>query len=126
MAFMLMSFPLLAQIMNDKMNRNSDYSVEIIRYKIGNDQFKAFEEAYEKAGEYLQASPYCLGYHVLHGDDEPNNYIVTIYWTSKEDHLQKFRSSEQFAAFLPIVRPFFNDIEEMKHYEMTDIEWSKN
>ena len=107
-----------------QMNEKKDYSVEIIRYKISDDQSKAFEDAYEKAGEYLKASPYCLGYHVLHGDDEPNNYIVTIYWTSKEDHLTKFRSSEQFSAFLPLVRPFFNDIQEMKHYTKTSIEWN--
>lgn len=106
------------------MNEKKDYSVEIIRYKISDEQSKAFEDAYEKAGEYLKASPYCRGYNVLHGDDEPNHYIVTIYWTSKEDHLTKFRSSEQFSAFLPLVRPFFNDIQEMKHYKRTSIGWN--
>lgn len=101
-----------------------DYSIEIIRYTISKDQSVAFEEAYKKAGLYLQESPYCRGYHVLRGDEEPGHYIVTIYWTSKEDHLSRFRSSEQFTNFLSLVRPYYNNIDEMKHYQATSTSWS--
>lgn len=100
-------------------------SIEIIRYHIAEDTLQSFEESYAKAGAHLQASPYCLGYHILRGVDEPNNYVVTIYWTSKEDHLTGFRNSPQFADFFTLVKPFFNNIQEMTHYQDAGINWKR-
>ncbi len=99
--------------------------VEIIRYKIPADQQKNFEAAYAAGGKFLQASPYCLHYEVIHGIEEPERYIVRIHWTSKEDHEKLFRQSAEFRSFFKEVRPFFNNIEEMKHYDQTTISWSK-
>lgn len=104
--------------MNDK-----NYSVEIIRYNISGEQRSNFEKAYTEAGKYLQASQYCLSYQVIHGNEDPNNYIVIINWTSKEEHLQGFRKSPEFLPFFNLVKPFFNNIEEMKHYDLTPNKW---
>lgn len=114
-----------AQIKEKTMKMNKNFSVEIIRYNIPSEEFENFEKAYDKAGELLLESPYCLGYNILHGDDEPNHYIVTIYWKSKEEHLNGFRRSEQFPSFLNLVKPFYNNIEEMKHYKKIRKEWKK-
>ena len=38
-----------------------------------------------------------------------------------DGHLEGFRKSEAFQVFLQAVRPFFHDIEEMRHYEVTAI-----
>ena len=93
------------------------YSIEIIRYTVPENERQAFEVAYTKAGEFLKASAYCKGFEMIHGTDEPQHYIIRIHWTSVEDHLQKFRSSEEFKSFFNLVKPFYNYIEEMKHYE---------
>lgn len=114
-----------AQKKDQHMKNDPTYSVEIIRYNIPSDQATAFENAYSKAGEHLRASPYCLGYEVIHGEEEPNHYIVRIHWTSVRDHLDKFRKSAEFMGFFTLVKPFFNNIEEMKHYNHTAIVWSK-
>jgi quinol monooxygenase YgiN len=103
----------------------TDYSVEIIRYNIPAETGIAFEEAYAAAGDHLRASPYCLSYQVIHGDEEPNHYIVVIHWTSKEEHLQGFRKSEEFKSFFNLVKPFFNNIEEMKHYHPSKTIWTR-
>jgi heme-degrading monooxygenase HmoA len=103
-----------------------DESIEIIRYKISADQKTDFETAYAKAGEFLKASPYCSGYEVIHGVEEPQHYIVRIHWTSMDDHLQKFRNSQEFKSFFNLVRPFYNAIEEMKHYQSTTTTWKKS
>ena len=102
-----------------------NYSVEIIRYSISEDQRRGFEEAYQKAGEVLKNSAYCLGYEVTHGTDEPQHYIVRIHWTSESDHLNGFRKSKEFSSFFSLVRPFYNNIEEMKHYEVTTNTWNR-
>lgn len=104
---------------------NKTFSVEVIRYNIPADKSTAFEQAYAEAGKHLQASPYCLSYRVLHGNDEPNHYIVIIHWTSKEEHLQGFRKSKEFGPFFNLVKPFYNNIEEMKHYDQTATAWTK-
>lgn len=103
----------------------NNYSIEIIRYTIPEEKGADFESDYLKAGAYLEASPYCLGYNILHGDDEPDHYIVTIYWTSKEEHLNGFRKSTEFQHFFKLVNPYYSNIDEMKHYNKTSISWSK-
>ncbi|HEY0611129.1 MAG TPA: antibiotic biosynthesis monooxygenase family protein [Chitinophaga sp.] len=122
---MLCTHHLLAQTPNKNMKAANNFSVEIIRYTIAPDQQDNFEKAYSQAAKLLQASPYCLGYEVIHGEEEPSHYIVTIYWTSKEDHLNGFRKSSDFGGFFQLVRPFFANIDEMKHYNHTAITWKK-
>jgi quinol monooxygenase YgiN len=103
----------------------TNYAVEIIRYTIADGERNSFEAAYSTAGTILQSSPYCLGYEIIHGTDEPANYIVRIHWTSVEDHLNGFRKSKEFMAFFDLVKPFYNDIREMKHYEQTSAVWTR-
>lgn len=93
-------------------------SVEIIRYTISADQHANFEEAYKEAGKLLQESTFCLGYRVIHGKEEPDHYIVIIDWISTEDHMLGFRQSAQFMPFFNLVKSFYNNIEEMKHYKI--------
>jgi hypothetical protein len=38
-------------------------------------------------------------------------------WDSVEGHEQGFRRSPEFRDFFALVQPFFNDIEEMRHYQ---------
>ena len=104
---------------------DKNYAVEIIRYDISQGERSNFEKAYAEAGKYLQASKYCLGYEIIHGNDEPNNYIVIINWTSKEEHLQGFRKSAEFMPFFNLVKPFYNNIKEMKHYDLTATKWKR-
>src|SRR5688500_16535038 len=83
----LFSSVINAQTTRNNMEKKKNYSVEIIRYNISADQHQNFEQAYTSAGKYLQSSPYCLGYQLIHGKEEPDNYIVIIHWTSVDDHL---------------------------------------
>lgn len=107
------------------METNKKYSVEIIRYTIPTDMQTNFEKAYSDAGVFLKQSSYCVGYEMLKGEDEPTHYIVRIHWTSTEDHLQKFRKSGEFHGFFALVKPYFNNIEEMKHYTLTNMAMTK-
>lgn len=92
--------------------------VEYIRYKIENERQKEFEDAYEKAGKSLKASPHCIQYELSHCVEEPRNYILRIEWDSQDGHLKGFRTSPEFQAFFGAVGPFYKNIEEMRHYEV--------
>ena len=97
---------------------------EIIRYKIEPARSQSFQSAYEQAGRLLQDSRHCLGYELLRGSEEPENWVLVIRWESFDAHLKGFRGSATFASFLALVKPFFHDIQEMKHYERAAL-WSR-
>lgn len=94
-------------------------TVEYIRYRIDDARRDAFIAAYAEAAKALDDSEYCLGYQLTQCEEEPDRFILRIRWTSTDDHLEKFRASEQFRSrFLPAIRPYVGDIEEMQHYEV--------
>ena len=71
----------------------------------------------------LQVKPfeYYVGYTIARGLEEPENWILRIEWDSLEGHEQGFRKSADFREFFVLVRPFFDAIEEMKHYEASAV-----
>ena len=96
-------------------------TVEYIRYKIQPDKRDAFVEAYGKAARQLDASEYCLAYELTECEEEAGNFILRIEWTSTEMHLNGFRKSKEFQEFFANVKPFFSDIQEMRHYHATAV-----
>lgn len=95
--------------------------IEIIRYSLSAGQEADFETAYEKAQQYLAESSHCLGYELIRSVEEPNRYILRIEWDSVDGDGKGFRESPKFAEFFKLTSPFFNAIDEMQHYEKTQI-----
>jgi quinol monooxygenase YgiN len=91
--------------------------VEYIRYRIETARGDEFEGAYARAASSLEASSHCLAYEVARGVEDPASYVVRIEWDSVEGHEQGFRMSPEFREFFAAVKPFFDDIDEMRHYE---------
>ena len=90
--------------------------VEYIRYAVADDRAAEFEEAYKRAAAVLDADLRCLAYEVSRGVEEPEHFVVRIEWDSVEGHEQGFRATPRFGEFFSAVKPFFTQIEEMKHY----------
>jgi quinol monooxygenase YgiN len=99
--------------------------VEYIRYCIEASQAKDFVGAYETASQSLKSSPHCLGYELTQCTEARESYTLRIMWDSEEGHMQGFRKSEQFKPFFAAVQPFIKSIEEMRHYELTALRWSR-
>lgn len=95
--------------------------VEYIRYRIPEDQQERFEAAYGEAQRPLQASSHCLAYELSRCVEEPACYVLRIEWDSLEGHMEGFRRSEEFRAFFQHIRPFVEQIEEMRHYQVTSV-----
>lgn len=91
--------------------------IEYIRYTVPPAQARAFEDAYARAGALLEGDPHCLAFEIARGIEEPEHFIVRIEWDSLEGHEQEFRRSPRFAEFFAAVKPFFSEIDEMRHYE---------
>jgi len=99
---------------------------EIIRYIIQPNTATLFEKAYTDAAKILHDSSHCLGYELLHGAEEPENWLLIIRWASADAHLKGFRQAPEFSEFFRLVKPFFAEIQEMKHYESTRLILSKS
>ena len=95
--------------------------VEYIRYKIPEPDAAAFEAAYEHAREALDGSEHCLSYELSRGVEAPEDYILRIEWDSLQGHEGGFRKSAAFRPFFQAVRPYFDNIEEMRHYRATAV-----
>ena len=93
--------------------------VEYIRYSIDNGRAEGFEDAYRRGAEALRASEHCERYEVSRCSEDPTQHVVRIEWDSEEGHLSGFRQSPEFRHFFEAVGPFVNDIEEMRHYQVT-------
>ena len=93
--------------------------VEYIRYSIDDGRAEAFAQAYRRAAEALEASEHCQRYEVSRCTEEPTQHVVRIEWDSEDGHVSGFRKSPEFRRFFEAVGPFVNDIEEMRHYQVT-------
>ena len=93
--------------------------VEYIRYEISDPE--PFLLGYEAARNALESSAHCLSYELSRCTEAPTAFILRIEWDSAEGHLQGFRRSPEFATFFGAVRPFLENIREMRHYALTPI-----
>jgi quinol monooxygenase YgiN len=92
--------------------------VEYIRYGIDDGRADAFQQAYRRAAEALEASDHCERYEVSRCSEDPSQHVVRIEWDSEEGHLSGFRQSAEFRTFFEAVGPFVHDIQEMRHYRV--------
>ena len=95
--------------------------VEYTRYKIDESRRAAFLNDYRKAAESLKSSMNCLAYELTQCTEDEAYFTLRIEWDSEEGHLKGFRTGAEFKTFLPLVKPYINDIEEMRHYRLTDV-----
>jgi quinol monooxygenase YgiN len=95
--------------------------VEYIRYKVAPERRQQLVEAYQQAAFQLDVSPECLAYELSECTEEPGRFVLRIEWESASAHMNGFRRSAVFPAFFANIRAFVNDIEEMRHYELTPV-----
>jgi quinol monooxygenase YgiN len=95
--------------------------VEYVRYAVAADRADALIDAYRRALPHLEASPHCLSVELTRCHEDPTHFILRLEWDSLAGHLEGFRKSAVFTPFLAEIRPFIDAIEEMRHYELTDV-----
>ena len=100
--------------------------VEYIRYELKNSATEDLIAAYRSAAQHLRAAPECLGYEFSVCAESPTSCILRIEWTSREAHMNGFRKGPHFPPFLALIRPYVEEIAEMRHYERGDLVWSRS
>jgi quinol monooxygenase YgiN len=99
--------------------------VEYVRYKMPTGEAQKLIDAYAEGAASLRASPHCHGYELTQCSESAETLVVRILWDSADGHMKGFRTSEQFKAFFVAVKPFVANIEEMRHYDLTEVRWTR-
>jgi len=95
--------------------------VEYVRYVVAADRADALVASYRRALPVLEASPHCLAVELTRCHEDPGRFVLRLEWDSLAGHVEGFRKSDVFRAFVAEVGPFIDAIEEMAHYEPCDV-----
>lgn len=93
--------------------------LELADFSIQTGQNAAFEEAIERGLKTVIAqSKGFEGFKLNHGIENPQRYILQIFWTTLEDHTVGFRGSPAFGEWRAIVGPFFASPPVVEHFDL--------
>ena len=93
--------------------------LEIADIRIAPGQQAAFEEAIQRgvATVASQAKGF-KGWKVNRGIENPERYILQIFWETLEDHTVGFRQGPLFPQWRAIVGPFFASPPQVEHFTL--------
>jgi heme-degrading monooxygenase HmoA len=79
----------------------------------------AFDEAIRRglASVVSQAKGF-RGWKVNHGVENPERYLLMIFWDTLDDHMVGFRQGPLFAQWRAIVGPFFAQPPQVEHFTL--------
>ncbi len=93
--------------------------LELADFSIQPGQNADFEEAIERGLKTVIAHAQGFeGFKVNRGIENPQRYILQIFWTTLEDHTVGFRGSPAFAEWRAIVGPFFASPPVVEHFDL--------
>jgi heme-degrading monooxygenase HmoA len=89
------------------------YETALLRITDGANE--AFEAAVAQAAPLFQRADGALSFRLEQRIENPQEYVLTVGWTTVEAHTQDFRSSESFAKWRELVGPHFAQAPEVHH-----------
>ncbi len=93
--------------------------LEIADFRIPPGQNAAFEEAIQRGLDTVasQAKGF-KGAKVNRGIENPERYVLQIFWDTLEDHTVGFRQGPLFPQWRALVGPFFAAPPVVEHFEL--------
>lgn len=93
--------------------------LELADFAILPGQNAAFEEAVQRGlTTVIQHAKGFEGFKVNRCIENPDRYVLQIFWTTLEDHTVGFRESSAFPQWRAIVGPFFASAPVVQHFEL--------
>lgn len=95
--------------------------LEIADFSIHPGQNATFEEAIQRGVRTVIARAKGFeGFKVNRCIENPQRYVLQIFWTTLEDHTVGFRESSAFTEWRAIVGPFFASAPLVQHFDLVD------
>ena len=93
--------------------------LELADIRIHPGQQAAFEEAIQLGvNEVISTAKGFQGYKVNKGIENPERYILQIFWETLENHTVDFRQSAAFGEWRTIVGSFFAVAPTVEHFNL--------
>ena len=93
--------------------------LELADIRIQPDQQAAFDEAIQRAISTVASKARGFqGFKVNKGIENPERYVLQIFWDTLENHTVDFRGSPAFTEWRAIVGPFFAAPPVVEHFEL--------
>lgn len=93
--------------------------LELTDIRIQPDQQAAFDEAIQRAISTVASKARGFqGFKVNKGIENPERYVLQIFWATLENHTIDFRQSAAFADWRAIVGPFFASPPVVEHFDL--------
>ena len=93
--------------------------LELADIRIHPGQQAAFDEAIQRGvNEVISNAKGFQGYKVNKGIENPERYILQIFWVTLENHTVDFRESPAFAQWRAIVGSFFAVPPTVEHFNL--------
>ena len=93
--------------------------LELADIRIHPGQQAAFDAAIMRGlGEVISKATGFEGFKVIKGIENPERYILQIFWATLENHTVDFRQSPAFADWRAIVGPFFAVPPTVEHFDL--------
>ena len=93
--------------------------LELVDIRIQPGQQAAFDEAIQRAISTVASKARGFqGFKVNKGIENPERYILQIFWDTLENHTVDFRGSPAFGEWRAIVGPFFAAPPVVEHFDL--------
>ena len=93
--------------------------LELVDLRIQPGQQAAFDEAIQRAISTVASKAKGFqGFKVNKGIENPERYILQIFWDTLENHTVDFRGSPAFIEWRAIVGPFFAAPPVVEHFDL--------
>ena len=79
-------------------------------------QAEAFEAAMAVARPLIEASEGFHGLEVRPCIEEPNRYLLLVWWARLEDHTEGFRGSDRYRDWKAALHHFYEPFPTVTHY----------
>ena len=93
--------------------------LELADIRIHAGQQAAFDEAIQRGvSEVISKAKGFKGFSVNKGIENPERYVLQIFWETLENHTVDFRESAAFNDWRAIVGPFFASPPTVEHFNL--------
>lgn len=91
--------------------------IEHVYLNIKAQQSSEFEAAFKQAKEVIDPMDGLNAVQLIKHIDQPERYILMIFWDTIEHHQEGFRKSDAYLEWKALLHPFYDPMPTVEYFE---------